>query len=745
MPSSRATRSISDVFVRPSPPATVAGASQTSADVADVLSERPQAPADDIESWAVVVDAGDEMGDRVAESILTVADGLIGTRGSLEEDGPHADAVTYVSGLYEPSEETGQALVALPSWATLDMGISPGPGRRLLDLRTGVLWRTVARGERGRFRSARWSCLDRPGTAVLVATGGRQLLEPMCRSTAAQRAERHPGVAMSVVGLADTVVDRAELGPGAARSSAATGGEISLCRIASFAVGDGGSPDLEPLDRAQRTARRRGPKELFREQCDAWARRWAVADVEVVGDPELTLAARFALFHLAGVAGPQSEAAVGARGLTGPAYAGHVLWDADVFALPVLAAAHPPAARAMLEYRVRRLPAARRKALELGYLGARFPWESAVDGTDVTPRRGVDPTGNFVPILTGDREEHITADVAWAAWHYASVTGDWSFLEGPGRELVVDTARYWASRIRMDGAGHGHIDGVIGPDEYHEDVDDNAFTNILAAWNLRAAAELARRSPPPRLAEAPMALEERQEEAQRWTALADGLVTGYDAATGRHRQFAGYDELELPLVAGLGVVPVPADIVLGRSRVAGSQIIKQADVVMAHHMVPTAMPEGSLRRDVDFYLPRTAHGSSLSPAVHAAVLARAGRLDDAVELLEIARRIDVEDMTGTTSGGLHTAALAGLWHAVVFGFAGVSVGRPDDAALVVDPRLPDHWSELRLRTQWHGRAVQLRLRSDAVSVRCAQSVTVAIGDGTAVTVTPSERWVTAER
>lgn len=710
-----------------------------------MLSERPQAASDGVDTWVVVVDASDEMGDRVAESVLTVADGLIGTRGSLEEDGPRADAVTYVSGLYAPSEETGQALVPLPSWASLDMDSSPGPGRRLLDLRTGVLWRTVSRGQAEALRSARWSCLDRPGTAVLVATGGR-LLEPMCGATAARRAERHRGVGVSVVGLVDTVVNRADGSPGAARRAASAGRDVSLCRIASFGVDDAGPPGRESMDGAQRAARRRGPKELFREQCDAWARRWAVADVEVVGDPELTLAARFALFHLGGVAGPQREAAVGARGLTGPAYAGHVLWDADVFALPVLAAAHPPAARAMLEYRIRRLPAARRRAQGLGYLGARFPWESAADGTDVTPRRGVDPTGTIVPILTGDREEHITADVAWAAWHYASVTGDWSFLEGPGRGLVIETARYWASRIRMDDAGRGHIDGVIGPDEYHEDVDDNAFTNILAAWNLRAAVELARRLPATaRLSEAPMGREERQEEARRWTALANALVTGYDAVTGRHRQFAGYDELEHLLVAGLGAGPVPADIVLGRTRLAGSQIIKQADVVMAHHMVPAAMPEGSLRRDVDFYLPRTAHGSSLSPAVHAAVLARAGRLDDAVTLLEIARRIDLEDMTGTTSGGLHTAALAGLWHAVVFGFAGLRVRRPDDAALVVDPRLPDHWGELRLRTQWHGRAVQLRLRSDAVSIRCSGPVSVAIGNGTQVAVTPSEYWVTVER
>ena len=222
-------------------------------------------------------------------------------------------------------------------------------------------------------------------------------------------------------------------------------------------------------------------------------RRWADAEVVIEGDPDAELAARFAVFHLLSAAVDTGETAVGARGLTGNAYAGHVFWDADVFVLPALAALRPAAARSMLEYRIRRLPAARAAARARGLRGARFPWESATDGTDVTPRqvRG-EPPPELIPVNTGAREEHIVADVAWAAACYAAWTGDNEFLAGAGRELLVETARYWASRITRDPDGRGHLYGVMGPDEYHEVVDDNAYTNVMARWNLRQGADLRR-------------------------------------------------------------------------------------------------------------------------------------------------------------------------------------------------------------------------------------------------------------
>jgi trehalose/maltose hydrolase-like predicted phosphorylase len=529
------------------------------------------------------------------------------------------------------------------------------------------------------------------------------------------------------------------------------GERLDMVRTVVFSVGERapagqvrhlgrGESELADVTRLRRRGQLPGAATLLNEQTGAWAAQWSTADVEVVGDEELTLAVRHALFQLTGAVADHGEAAVGARGLTGPAYAGHVFWDADVFVLPVMAATRPRAARAMLEYRIRRLHAARRAAAAAGREGARFPWESAFDGTDVTPDNGLDEHGAVVPILTGRLEEHITADVAWAAWQFASMTGSWALLDGSGRGLLVDTARYWASRIRLDGSGRGHIDGVIGPDEYHEHVDDNAFTNTMAAWNPRRASELVGRMPGP---DGPLCTE--REEAARWIELSDRLVTGYDQSVGRHHQFAGFDDLEPLLAADLGPVPMPADLVLGRERLMRSQIIKQADVVMLHHLVPEALPAGSRDADLDYYLRRTAHGSSLSPSIHAAVLARAGRLDQAVELLDMGRRVDLEDLTGTTSGGLHLAAMGGLWQAIVFGFAGVSSRGPDDRVLVVDPRLPDHWRELRIRMLWHGVRVRLICRNQAVYVGCSSPLSVMAGSGRVVSVDCPGRWVDIDR
>lgn len=705
-----------------------------------VMADQPVPGAGDDMTWSVVLDDTDPARRPRLESLFTVADGVVGTRGTLEEDGSSSVAGAFAAGLYAPAEGAAQQLLPLPGWATLLLASPLEPGERCLDLRRGVLWRTVVDADGAVLRTARWACLSRPGTEVMVADGPLDALGVQEEGPELVRVE-HRSPYGRLLRLVETQTDRREPADGSPI-------RLSLSRIATFVPGtdqadrgpddgtghSGAGPGLERLgSRAHRAAVDVGVAGLAAEQRQWWEQRWRRADIEVVGDRELTLAARFALFQLAGVATTEGEAAVGARGLTGPAYAGHVFWDSDVFVLPALASTDPPAARAMLEYRIRRLGAARRRARAGGYDGARFPWESAADGEDVTPRVGADALGRPVAIRTGELEEHITADVAWAAWHFAAVTGQWDFLQGPGRPLLVETARFWASRIRLDRDGRGHIDGVIGPDEYHEDVDDNAFTNVMAAWNLRRGAEVVERTVPTVPAE--------RAEAARWVELAASLVTGYNPVTGRHAEFAGYDELEPLVAADLGPVPLAGDLVLGRERLSASQIVKQADVVMLHHLVPDVMPPGSRQADVDYYLARTTHGSSLSPAVHAAVLARAGRIDQAANALDLARRIDLEDLTGTTGGGLHLGALGGLWQALVFGFGGMRVSGPGDRALVLDPKLPGHWEELRIRLTWRGQVLHLRCRDDAVHVGCREPSAVVVGSGRAVTVEPPGCWV----
>jgi trehalose/maltose hydrolase-like predicted phosphorylase len=364
----------------------------------------------------------------------------------------------------------------------------------------------------------------------------------------------------------------------------------------------------------------------------------------------------------------------------------------------------------MLEYRSRRLPAALEAARMVGTAGSRFPWESARTGHDVTPASARDRAGRIVPIRTGLLEVHIVADVAWAAACYLDWTGDEEFARNGGAHIFVETARYWASRIRVERDGSAHIYGVIGPDEYHEPVDDNAFTNVMARWNLRRAASLAESVVP-------------SDERAEWRSLADALVDGYDPETGIYEQFDGFNQLEPLVIAEVAPRrPIAADLLLGPERVAASQVVKQPDVLMLHQLVPGEVEPDSLEPNLRFYEPRTAHGSSLSPGVHAALHARARHDDSALEALELAARIDLDDTTATTAGGLHLGTFGTMWQALVFGFGGV---RPTtDGVLSIDPRLPAQWSGFEIRLRFRGSRVQIRKERGACTVTASRPVTI---------------------
>ncbi len=215
-----------------------------------------------------------------------------------------------------------------------------------------------------------------------------------------------------------------------------------------------------------------------------WAARWAACDIQIDGDPQAQRALRFAAYHLNGAANPDDETvSIAARGLTGADYAGHVFWDTEIFLLPFFAHTWPNAARALLMYRFHTLDGARAKAARLGWRGALYAWESADTGAEVTPAHAVGPDRRVVEILSGTQEQHISADVAYAVWQYWTVTGDEELMRDAGVEILLETARFWASRATLEDDGRRHIRGVIGPDEYHDGIDDNAFTNVMARRN----------------------------------------------------------------------------------------------------------------------------------------------------------------------------------------------------------------------------------------------------------------------
>jgi trehalose/maltose hydrolase-like predicted phosphorylase len=674
---------------------------------------------DEDPEWCIALN-GEHALSRVHETLLSLTEAPFGLRGALEEDGVGADPLLVAGGVFD-RRGTDTMLAEGPVWTRLEIANGkPHSERRVLDMRTGVVVRERT-GGRARVRTLRFLAANRPGIGILRAEGpagalstGTAFFAPP-KGGPFQRGDAR-GIEWARI--------RSRLGGGIVSAATTIENVRDGTRVVDrIAVVDASQEKAPHVTSAAARVRRLDSDRLLAGHRESWAARWRDAAVTIDGDPDAQLAARFALFQLLGLAGDEGQLAVGPRGVSGRAYGGHVFWDADVFVLPALAAIRPAAARAMLEYRLRRLDAARRGASQMHEKGARFPWESADSGEDVTPRLARTTDGRVVPIRTGQHELHIVADVAWGAWRYASWSGDDAFLDGPGRSLVTETARYWASRARWDRTGCAHLYGVTGPDEYHEIVDDNAFTNVMARWNLRRAAELVKRD----------GIGADPDEVQAWLALADRIVDGYDPKLRLYEQFSGFHSLEPLKISEISRTPVAADVLLGSTRVRNAQVIKQPDVLMLHHLVPEEVEPGSLHPNLAYYGPRTAHGSSLSPAIQASLLARAGEPDAALEPFRLASRMDLDDLTGTTAAGLHIATIGGVWQALAFGFLGLSA---TGDTLAVAPSLPRAWEALDLTFRFRGRRVRVRAEHGSVTVTPDAPLRVRPNGRPATTVLP---------
>ncbi|MBE7220532.1 MAG: glycoside hydrolase family 65 protein, partial [Caulobacteraceae bacterium] len=418
---------------------------------------------------------------------------------------------------------------------------------------------------------------------------------------------------------------------------------------------------------------------------------WRVADVQA-GDSALTRALRFNLLQLRQSAPHDGSGGLAAKGLTGEGYEGHVFWDSEAFALPVLALTAPERALSQLRFRAAALAQARAHARELNFAtGALYPWRTIAG----------DEGSAYFP--SGSAQLHLNADIAWAVRLYDRATGDDAFVLGEAAEMVWETARIWleAGSFAPRLGGAFRICGVTGPDEYSAIVDDDHFTNRMARLHLRYALELAERAGAG-AAGAPCA-----EERAAWARAADAMHLPVDAQLGVHPQDAVFldkpewrfreDEADRPLL--LHHHP----LTLYRH-----QVLKQASVVQAHAMDPAGAGRAQKRRDLAYYEPRTAHDSTLSAAPHAVVAAAVGRHGRAIAFLRESALVDLDDLHGNAAHGLHMAAMAGGWQALAMGFAGLAVTA--GGALAFLPQAPAQMPRYGFGLRWRG--ADLRVEVD---------------------------------
>ncbi|MEW1700402.1 glycoside hydrolase family 65 protein [Streptomyces sp. NPDC091278] len=527
-------------------------------------------------------------------------------------------------------------------------------------------------------------------------------------------------------------------------------------------------PSGEPLAAAVDAAARAPafPSLLATHQA-AWRRLWAEGELRVPGEAGRVL--RLHVFHLLQTLSPHTadlDVGVPARGLHGEAYRGHVFWD-ELFVMPYLDLHFPEVARALLMYRHRRLPAARRAARRSGRQGAMYPWQSGGSGDEETQEIHLNPrSGRWLPDHSR-LQRHVGSAVAYNVWKYARATGDRGFLHGAGAEILWEVARFWAGSAVLDPAlGRYRIRGVVGPDEYHDaypgaaapGVDDNAYTNVTAAWVLARALDLLGELPAERAAELRERLALDDGEIDRWDAVSRRLHIPFHQ--GVVSQFEGFGELaELDWEAYRtrygDIRRLDRILEAEGDDVNRYQASKQADTLMLGYLFrPEELAElfarlghrlddDTWRATVDHYLRRTSHGSTLSSLVHGWVLAR-GKGDDAWRYCEEALLADAADVQGGTTGeGIHLGAMAGTIDLVERGITGLDAG-PDGlrVAPVALRQLPRFAFTVCCGAH---RGVRLRMSPDRLGVRVPAGpggpLPVVLPGGREVTLLPGqERW-----
>jgi alpha,alpha-trehalose phosphorylase len=462
-------------------------------------------------------------------------------------------------------------------------------------------------------------------------------------------------------------------------------------------------PARDLVPRCERTldrAVRGGFKALAVAQRENLDRFWSRADL-LISDPvngvRAQQAVRWNLFQLAQATWRAEGAGVPAKGLTSGAYDGHYFWDTEAYVLPFLAYTQPRIARNLLRFRHSMLDRARERAGVLELSGALFPWRT-INGDEASAL-----------FQAGTAQFHINADIAYAIRRYVDVRGDPGFLVEVGAEVLVETARMWESLGFYGGDGCFHLHSVTGPDEYTTVVNDNAFTNLMARLNLNYAAEVVRWMEvenPTAHAALCYSLGLTPSEPDAWAAAAAKMYVPHDEARGITPQDESFLDREVWDLEGTPPDRFPLLNHFHPLVIYRHQVLKQADVVMAMFLLGNEFTAEEKARNFGYYDALTTGDSSLSASIQSIVASEIGDEERATEYFRFALLMDLADIEGNVSNGVHVAAAAGAWMALVFGFGGV---RDFDGRLTIDPRLPRRYDRLEFPLRFHDRQIRVAL------------------------------------
>ncbi|MBF2654398.1 glycoside hydrolase family 65 protein [Listeria seeligeri] len=666
-------------------------------------------------------------------SQMTIGNGYLGIRGALEEDYPEQVRGMYVAGIYNrPSGSTSSELVNLPDVTrfhlTLDGEVfSMLTGtihsyERYLDMNTGELIRKITweNSEHKKYQinfrrfvskvakhliAAKLEVTPLTGDMkVKVRTGidgqqtnfGTQQLKEL--SLRIFDEERMVGEYQTIESKQQIVVATKVNAKGAFTAKnrqLMTAVEQNVAANETFTLEKISSVNTS-LSKMDEVLPNTTYLELKKETDLAWEKFWKQTGVEIKSTNTFDqFALDFASYHLE-IMTPKDDirCSVGAKGLTGEGYKGHVFWDTEIFILPFFLYNQPKIAKQLLQYRYLHLKEAQEKALENGYKGALYPWESAFSGVEETPEFAAINirTGTRQKVASAISEHHLVADIAFAVCEYAAATKDTAFMMNCGAEMLLETAEFWISRT-TNRNGRLEILDVIGPDEYTEHIDNNAYTNYMAYFNVKKAMEWNKENQP------------FQKRAEKFLANLYLPVANESGLIPQDDTFLQKDWINLDKYkANQGTQGILLDY--SRQEVNELQILKQADLVMLFYLLPATFETKVMKRNLDYYEKRTIHDSSLSKAIHAIVENRIGDRKQAYQFFQEACLIDLGTEPHSSDDGLHAAALGAIWLAVIFGFAGIDTR---EELLQITPNLPDAWQSLTFEFVWKGERIGFKI------------------------------------